>query len=48
MKSNDNQERAKKAVEGWPSWKKEISLTKYSCPSSQTDITERKKKAVKK
>ena len=30
MSNHDNQDRAQKAVDSWPSWKKEVSLTKYS------------------
>lgn len=31
---NRNHDRAQRLVESWPSWKKEVSLTKYSTTSS--------------
>lgn len=45
MKVN-NHERAKKSVESWPSWKREVSLTKYSSSStgSQKAKSEDKKR----
>ena len=36
MGRNDNHSRAQKVVDSWPSWKKEVSLTKHSTSSSRT------------
>ncbi len=37
MKLSENHTRAKKMVNSWPDWKKEVSLTKYSTNSSSRD-----------
>lgn len=41
MKRDTNFDRAQKIVESWPSWKQDISLTKYSCKSSEQVKAER-------
>lgn len=48
MKKIDNHERAKKTVESWPAWKKEVSLTKYSCSTQNLETESRKSRASKK
>lgn len=38
MKPSDNHSRAQKMVDSWPSWKKDVSLTKHSIHTSNTDV----------
>lgn len=37
MSPKDNHARAKRMVDSWPSWKKEVSLTKYSTQASSNN-----------
>ena len=39
MSRNDNHSRAQKIVDSWPSWKKEVSLTKYSTASPKSCLS---------
>lgn len=48
MELSDNHSRAQKMVDSWPTWKKEVSLTKYSTSVSVTasDTSDRARKTA--
>lgn len=48
MRLSDNHSRAQKMVDSWPTWKREVSLTKYSTsvPAAASDSHDRARKTT--
>lgn len=48
MKLSDNHSRAQKMVDSWPTWKRDVSLTKYSTsvPVAASDSHDRARKTT--